>query len=412
MKEAKKRVLVVLPRIPHPARDGGALAMVEMLRLYHAMGLETHVLAYNTTRHFVSAEEQEIFRRSCGISVLKAIDIDTRLRVISLLINWVFSKKSYHLTRFYSGIMEEAVKEQLTSGAMDFVHVESLFACPFLEAIRPHIAVPVFIRTHNIEHQIWERLSGRSRGLKRWYLKCMSGRLRQEERYFLGMVDGCMHISPVDMDYFREQLPEKEHAYIPFVIRSSDEWDSEGYQQREGIGFLGSFEWDANVEGVRWFLSRVWPELRRLFPDLQFYVAGKGIDQVWRSDEVGEGVVICGEVAEASVFIRQRVLMIVPLFAGSGVRIKMLEAMALGVGMVTTGIGAQGLLPVEGEGYLIGDTEEAFKEGIVKLMAVDGFYKALCIKGWEAVRRDYSEAVCQERLKEFLGRLAGNIQGK
>jgi glycosyltransferase involved in cell wall biosynthesis len=116
-----------------------------------------------------------------------------------------------------------------------------------------------------------------------------------------------------------------------------------------------------------WFLKKVWPRVLSAQPNVKFHLAGKGLS---KTDPrfFQTGIVNHGEVDDAEVFMQSRGIMIVPIQAGSGIRIKSLEAMALGVPVVSTSIGAQGLSVESGTQMIIADDPEGFADGIIQLL--------------------------------------------
>jgi glycosyltransferase involved in cell wall biosynthesis len=126
-------------------------------------------------------------------------------------------------------------------------------------------------------------------------------------------------------------------------------------------------EWQANEQGVMWFLKKVWPLVLSAQPKVKFHLAGKGLRKTDpRFFQLG--IVNHGEVSNAEDFMHQHGLMIVPIQAGSGIRIKTLEAMALGIPVVSTSIGAQGLAVESGTQMIIADDPAVFANGIVQLL--------------------------------------------
>jgi len=126
-------------------------------------------------------------------------------------------------------------------------------------------------------------------------------------------------------------------------------------------------EWQANEQGVMWFLKKVWPLVLSIEPNVKFHLAGKGLSK--RDPRFFQtGIVNHGEVDDAEVFMQKYGIMMVPIQAGSGIRIKSLEAMALGVPVVSTSIGAQGLSVDKGTQMIIADDPADFANGIVQLL--------------------------------------------
>ena len=139
-----------------------------------------------------------------------------------------------------------------------------------------------------------------------------------------------MTISEQDYDYFHEQFPNTSGTVIAFGIDPTD-YAEEDYIPSENpqLFHLGSLDWKPNMEGVDWFLNEVWEEMHAKFPQLTFTIAGRHIPSKLKTLQL-PNVIILGEVADAQEFMHSNDIMIVPILSGSGVRVKIIEGMALG----------------------------------------------------------------------------------
>ena len=137
------------------------------------------------------------------------------------------------------------------------------------------------------------------------------------------------------------------------------------FSQNPKLFHIGSMNWMPNIEGLEWFFEEVWDKILTSFPDLAFTLAGRGLPENWKQKK-WPNVNIAGEVEDAKEFILSQDIMIVPLLSGSGVRIKILEGMALGKVIITTPIGAEGLDVEDGKNILIANTPREFVDMIEK----------------------------------------------
>jgi glycosyltransferase involved in cell wall biosynthesis len=146
-------------------------------------------------------------------------------------------------------------------------------------------------------------------------------------------------------------------------MKMEDYTEPAGEEEFPSLFSIGAMNWIPNVEGIRWFLQNVWPDVHRQYPSLNYYIAGREIP-LWLMNTDYPNVVIEGEVENALQFMKSRGVMIVPLFSGSGIRIKIIEAMAAGKAIISTTIGAEGILYTRGENIMIADTPCEFFEMI------------------------------------------------
>jgi len=237
---------------------------------------------------------------------------------------------------------------------------------PYIETIRKYSEAKIFLRAHNIEHIIWQRITESTKNsIKKAYLKHLTKTLKNYEFKSLDKYDGIIPISYVDAEFFTSitQSPVKA---ISFGI-DADKIDMKEHKRAENALFhIGSMNWMPNIEGIKWFLNEVWPLISDTIPELKLYLAGRGMPE-WISSLNLKNVVVVGEVPDAYEFIRSKSISIAPLFSGSGIRIKIIESMALGRTVISTSIGAEGINYTNGKNIMIADDKESFLEAAATL---------------------------------------------
>jgi glycosyltransferase involved in cell wall biosynthesis len=135
-----------------------------------------------------------------------------------------------------------------------------------------------------------------------------------------------------------------------------------------GIFHLGSLDWEPNIEGLRWFLSEVWPKVLSQNDRLKLHIAGRNASEKLKDFFSAQAnVVFEGEVADANAYINSKSIMIVPLLSGSGMRIKVIEGMALTKAIVSTSVGCEGITAIDGKDMMIADKPELFAEKLLAL---------------------------------------------
>ncbi|MCO6494568.1 MAG: glycosyltransferase family 4 protein [Bacteroidetes bacterium] len=393
-----RKILVIGNRIPLPARDGGAMATLQILNLYVKADYKVDFVSLNTSKHYV--EPNVISQELNFLESVETVSINTDLSLSGLIRNLLFSHKSYNLERFYSSEFEKLIQIKLNTEDYSFIHIESLYAATVLPIVRKYTSKPIYIRVHNVEHQIWERLAeNESNWVKKMYLRQMSKRLRREEMHYYSHADGLLHISMTDLNFFKNQFPQIPNFYLPFIVESAKE--SESLDKIPfSVGYIGSIEWLPNVQGVRWFKENVWDNVRVAIPQSVFRIAGKGIEKQFNSNN-HKGIEVVGEVAFSGNFIQQNHVMIVPLFSGSGIRIKTIEAMSKGVPVVSTTIGAQGLDVLSNENIMIADSAKDFAKALIELLTKEELSEKIAINGLKYVSQNHNEKQAIDLLKSL-----------
>jgi glycosyltransferase involved in cell wall biosynthesis len=328
-------------------------------------GQEVNVLAIETPKHPVKL--QAFPKDYLQKTRFESVFADTTVRMMDG-IRAVLKRKSYHIERFNSKDMACKLAEILKHEHFDIVHIESIYMTPYVDVIRKNSSAKIVVRMHNIEHQIWERLaSNESNPFMKFLYHVNEKQLRKVEDSILNKVDGYMTISEPDYQYFEKTAPEIPGVVIPFGI-DMDNYELEDdfiASDKPSLCHIGSMNWSPNIEGIEWFLDDVWPLIHEAHPDLEFTVAGHGTpDHLMQRKDAN--VTFVGTVPDANEFMLDHELMIVPLLSGSGIRVKIVEAMALGRVVITTSVGAEGLSVENGKHLFIADTPEEFLSVINK----------------------------------------------
>lgn len=367
------KILQLSNKSPWPPQEGGPIAMNALINGLQHDGHEVHILTMSTDKYPVKHEEipQEYATRTNFQSVY----VDARIHIIKAFTN-LFSRSSYNIERFVSADFDALLKELLTTNSYDVVILESLFVTPYIETIRKCSQAKVILRAHNIEHRIWARLaSATNNPLKKLYLKLLTRRLLRYEKSVLPTVDGIAAITDKDAHFFVEHAGKARVEVVPFGILPEQYIFTPQDARNISLCHIGSMDWMPNKEGILWFLEKCWPGIHQVFPDLQLKLAGRNMPGKIKN-HLWPGVEVVGEVDNARSFITNHPVMVVPLLSGSGVRVKIIEAMALGRTIITTTTGAEGIRYNKGEELLIADSPVAFYEQI-----------KFCVKNPEACAR-------------------------
>ena len=352
------KILQLCKKFPFPVRDGETVAVSNLARALKDNGAVVTLLAMNTTKHFFQGPlppaAGDLYAR-----ILTA-DVDNRVKALPALAN-LFSAKSYHISRFESPAFGRCLETLLAEESFDAILMETLYLAPYLPIIRARTKAMVVLRSHNVEFLIWERIARQARfPLKKWYLTYLTRKLREYENAHLNQFDFMLPISSQDERQFRQMGWKGPGFVLPVVVNVAEYLpDQRAFHQPASFSFIGSLDWMPNAEGLLWFLQRVWRPYKQQLGTATFHIAGRNAPD-WLQNLDEERVVFCGEVPSASDFMNQHPVLLVPLLAGSGMRVKIIEGMALGRVVITTTLGLEGIPAVDGEQVLVADTPEEF----------------------------------------------------
>jgi glycosyltransferase involved in cell wall biosynthesis len=358
------KILVLCNKSPWPKREGGPIAMYAMISGLIQAGHSVKVLAANTIKY--TAEPDTIPADFKEKTHIEFVHIDLSITVPGALFNF-FSGKSYHVTRFHTKAFAQKITEILRKDTYDIIQLETLQMATYLDILRKYSEAPVVLRAHNIEHKIWQRIAENCHNpFKRFYLNHLYHSLRRFEIGILNKMDGIIAITPVDARNLDRLSHSTNIISIPFGINLESLPENPLQPEEASLFHIGSMNWYPNEEGIKWLISEVWPAVTKKQPGIELHLAGRYMTD-WLLKLSVPRIIVDGEVPDVWEYMQKYSIMVVPLFSGSGIRIKIVEAMAAGKAIITTAIGAEGINYENGVHLLIAKDAKSFTDAIVKL---------------------------------------------
>ena len=285
--------------------------------------------------------------------------------------NALFSRRPFVLERYVSRRWRGRIEALATEA--DVVVCDFLTPAPNFEGLR--LAASAVLFQHNIESQIWKRLAHSAPDpARRIYFQSQYRRMWSEERRLSALFAGVITVSPEDSEFCRRDYGlGNVLGEVPTGVDVSafqPPGSARDVASAPVIGFLGSMDWMPNIDGVRWFTREVLPGVRRAAPGARFKIIGRNPPPSVRElAQADRGIEVTGTVAEVQPHVHECAVIVVPLLSGGGTRIKIFECMAMGVPVVSTTIGAEGLPVRAGETIAIADDAAAFASEVSRLLA-------------------------------------------
>lgn len=356
------KILQLCKKFPYPLKDGEAIAVTYLSKALRDLGCEITLLCMNTTKHYM-----DLGRLPSDFDHYKEIhctELDNSIKPIEAFLH-LFKSSSYHVTRFVSDEFRDKLIEVLQSESFDIIQLETLYLAPYVETIKEYSKAPIVMRAHNVEHEIWDRISSNTSFFpKKWYLNHLTKKLKEYEVGKLNSYDYLIALTQRDLRKFKTLGYKNGASASPIgIVTDHYKVQQSATDKPLSICFIGSLDWIPNIEGLNWFLYKVWPGIVRHFPDVTLHVAGRNTPPAIEQLHL-KNVVIHGEVPDAKAFISRHTAMVVPLFSGSGMRVKILEGMALGKVIISTSLGAEGIDARHMQELMIADDEADFIEAI------------------------------------------------
>ena len=359
------KILQISQKIPFPPLDGGSIVINSLTSGLLKKGHTVKMLCMVSPKRAIDAKTiSSDYRASVN---LETVEVDTKLKIFPALKNLFFQKESYHTSRFRSTKFAEKLKQILTNESFDIIQLESIFVSGYWDIIKKHTDAKVVLRTQNVEHIIWEGITKNEKNpLKKWYLHIMTQRLRNYEIGQFQKMNAIIPITEVDAEITGKYIEsDTKIKAIPFGFSVKEmQLDDPKTSVKSGTIFhLGSMDWFPNLEAVRWLLEKVW-EPFDLDQKTTLYLAGKFMP----SDILNmgnENLVVESTITDPVGYMSDKEIMVVPLLSGSGIRVKIIEGMALGKIVISTTLGAKGINCEHGKNILIADTPREFYQAIL-----------------------------------------------
>jgi glycosyltransferase involved in cell wall biosynthesis len=378
----------VLPRPPHPTRDGLAIRNYHLLA---GLAREFRVRAAALVPpHLRGSGEYPP-----GVEVEEVRQSGRRARRAAALGRSLFSREAYPALLYRSPALLARLSRWTAQERPAWIVAHSYHVASAAFSA----SAPAWVDFHNVDSEIWRRMGKGAAGPLGAFLRWQAPRVAQLERDILRRAAGASCVSERDA-----RALSSEGGEPPLVVSNGVDLTRYVFRpepsSEELVFFVGDLTWPPNLEGIRWFRSEVWPILARLRPSAKVEVLGRGEESLGRLEHHGPpGVSFLGEGADTRPLWRRAAVAIVPLLTGGGTRLKILEAAACGVPVVATPVGAEGLDFEAGREIELASGAPEFAAAVARLLAEPDARRSLAAAarrrvesqyGWEEIGRAFA----------------------
>ena len=326
---------------------------------------------------------------------------------IELFQNMLFSDLPYAVQKYQSLEMQEYIERLDCPGNYDIIICD--FLIPSVNIKKP-LATPSLLFQHNVESLIWKRRYDNAKGIKRGYLYNQWKRMEQYEKKGCLLFDGVATVSMNDSNILKKEFGlANVIGDVPTGVDISYFKPIEAAKRHGSIVFSGSMDWDPNEDAVLYFMKEIYPLIKKKAPYASFTVVGRNPSQRLKSlNKLDSSINITGTVEDVRPYLTESEVYVVPLRIGGGTRIKIFEAMAMALPVVSTSIGAEGLSVKNGENILLSDQPEEFADNVIKLLQDQKNREEIGEKALTLIQKRFSwgavtevfETLCQHIIKE------------
>jgi glycosyltransferase involved in cell wall biosynthesis len=404
----RPRVLFLAQCLPYPPHTGVAARTFNVLKQLHE-AYDIDLVTFfrkNHQRHRPARAAARAALEQVADSVAEPTPIPSEhsaLRKIWNHLRSVVSGRAYTYYEYDSSAFGQRLRAVLRARTPDLVHLDSLDLHRWIPQLPP---VPIACTHHDVDSELLRRRAGQLNGTaRRQYLLLQATRAERVERELCPQLALNVMMSDIDARKLRAHAPGAVTVVVPNGT-DTDYFQPNGNQSVAGrVAFVGPTYSHPNRDAVEFLLREIWPRIRAAAGSASLQLIGHSSPADRARYDAEPGVTTLGQVPDIRPALAEARCCVVPIRAGGGTRLKILDAWAMGKAVVSTSIGCEGLDAVDGENILIRDTPEALADGVIRVLA-DARLRALLERNARRVAIErYSWNVAGARLRSAYDEL-------
>lgn len=291
---------------------------------------------------------------------------------------------------YYFPAIATPLAEITKNQAFDAVQIEHSLLFPYLDSMHLKNGCLKLVTIHNIDFIRFKRLLEQiPLSLRKFFYYAVTGRLKSIELNSLKRFDYILTMSEKDNELFAYHGFKGRMISVPNGVDTEAISPATSPTSKKNIVFVGSLDYEANRDGVLWFLKEIWPKVSSALPEARLILVGRNPSGEIRAHQSNR-ITATGTIEIVEPYYRHARVCIVPLRAGGGTRLKVLEGLAYGVPIVSTTVGCEGITVENKKNIIIADSPEDFANGIIKIFSNDNFWQSISLRGRSLVEERYS----------------------
>lgn len=412
------RILFLTQILPYPPDAGPRVKTWNVLRYLVRCGHEVHLASFVRSDEELYLDEVRRFCASVSAVPLK------RSRPIDVFA-WArsnFTGRPFIIERDDTRAMRAVVKEIVRTMGFEAVHADQLSMAQFALVARDAAENPplLVLDAHNAVWKIVERMKGQLHAVLRPVIEVESRRTKTYEGRIVRAFDRILAVSEPDQAALAEVATDRTNGddrasltdritVVPIAVDTHDRAPVVSDPASRNILALGTLHYPPNADGVRWFAQAVFPLVRAAEPEATLTIVGKKppADIKRLADDVS--IEVTGYVNELAPYLERAAMMAVPVRAGGGMRVRILDGFACGIPMVTTTVGLEGIEAEPGRDILLADTVSEFAAAVVELLRDADLRARLAANGRSLVAEKYDWQIALQPLDEIYARVEQHV---
>ena len=393
------KILFLSPTVPFPLTDGGRIRVFNLLKQ----------IAQKSDVTLLALETQPT--DAAGVSQLQQLGIQVHLvpnaptlppLSFGTLANAFFKRQPITVARYDLPAYRQQFKALIATDTFDLVHYEMFHTAQF----RTETDLPGVLSQQNVDSAIWRRLCGETANpFYKFAYWTQQLTFQRYEQVLSPKFDAVTCTSDIDAAVFQQHCAEDVIEIIPNGVDVAHYQPDFSAEAPAHLIYIGSMDWYPNEDAVSFFADEVLPQIHTEVPDVKFSIVGGNPSARVQKLAKKEGIVVTGRVPEIKPYFAEATVFVVPLRIGSGTRLKILEALAMGKAIVSTSVGAEGLDLKDGEEIFIADEPTAFAEAVTRLLKDPSLRRRIGESGRARVEQDYDWRSISEKLHQLYTKI-------
>lgn len=390
------KILVLSPTFPLPQNSGSKIRIFQMIQSFSKKNKITFA---GLIHEKIEYEHIEEMKKYCG-------DVYVYPRKSSKMFSIIksfFSIYPYRVIRFKNEELMNKVDEILMKENFDLIWINFMNMAFFIQ--KP-INSLVLLDQHNNDELMWKKYYEEGNILQKIFVWWEIRKLRKFFKKYINFFNAILSVSKEDADFTKNKAPASVKVYtVPNGVDTLYFTPQDKELKRNIILFCGSMDVTMNIDAVKRFATEIFPQIKSKITDSEFWVAGRSPPKKIKDLESIDGVKVTGTVEDVRPYYERAKVFVAPFRFGGGTKLKILEAMAMRVPVVSTSVGCQGL-EVENEKHVfIEDNDENFIHKIITLMEDDNLREKIEENGRNLVLKNYSWSIITKNINYQLNYL-------
>lgn len=391
------RILYLTQVFPFPPDAGPKIRIYYMLRY---LGMKHQVTLVSFIRD--AAERDQIARMKPFLEDVFTIPLErSRANDIWHLTRSLMTNQPFLIARDENRAMTQRLRQAMSTRNFQAVHADQLSMAQYAANLS---GIKKTLDEHNAVWTIVQRMwQNERRGPLKRLQELEWRKMRRYENAIVRRFDNILTVTEEDKTTLQDDSDSPlPISVIPICIDVDERSPVARDAKARDILFIGGMFYPPNVDGVLWFAREVFPIIRLEYPDTNFVIVGARPDaKIVKAARDDPHIRVTGYASDTEPYIRDSAAFVVPLRAGGGMRVKILDAWARGLPIVSTNLGCEGMQVRDGENILVADTPAAFAHAVVRILRDRAFgdYLAECGRRW--VKKNYDWQVVYQKLDEI-----------